>query len=190
MKETAAMTRLLFALLAAFAALCAAAAAADLDKPDTPENFVKNLKPLVEGIAKARSVTLYEGLPHPLFERDLLKEELEKKKSVKFHGFPFYDEKIQPKPDDVKKLIALGSDKGSFQVYRGPKRCGGFHPDWLIEWKDGENVYQALICFHCGEAALYGPNNDLHTDLNTPKGQLEQLLQAYRKNRPEAKKEK
>jgi hypothetical protein len=75
----------------------------------------------------------------------------------------------------------------SFRRYTGAKLCGGYHPDWCIEWKDGESVYKVLLCFHCEEARLYGPNNELWSDLDKKAlKKLVEILRPYRKNSPEA----
>ncbi|MEI8379822.1 MAG: hypothetical protein WCJ09_06825 [Planctomycetota bacterium] len=43
--------------------------------------------------------------------------------------------------------------------------CGGFHPDWCVEFIAGQDVYQVLVCFGCREARLYGPMNEVFSDL-------------------------
>jgi hypothetical protein len=152
---------------------------------DTRENFAKNIEPLVEGIEKARKLVIYEGLPHQHWESGLLARERKEKKTVTLHGFPFYAQPIAPRKADGKELSALGADASSFRRYSGMKWCGGFHPDWCIEWQDGATVYRALICFGCHEARLYGPKNGLYCDLdNEVLGKFGRLLKPYRKHRP------
>ncbi|WP_020474858.1 hypothetical protein [Zavarzinella formosa] len=151
---------------------------------EPPARFDENIKALTAGMAKAKTLTLLEGLPHQMFEKAALDKELKDKKTVKQRDFPFYEGAITPKADDAKALIALFGDLKSFARYRGEKKCGGFHPDWLVEFKDGDDTYQALVCFGCHEARLYGPKNDVYADLNG--GMLEKLhaiLGAQHKNR-------
>ncbi len=179
-----------FTTLMAVSCLAAAALSAEPynreSNGEKPEDFEKNIKPLVVGIGSAKSVSLYKGLPHQYFEKELLEQELKTQKSVMLHKFPFYDKAITPKEEDVKKLAALCGDRKTFGRYRAPKSCGGYHPDWCVEWKDGEDVYQVLICFGCHEARVYGPKNDVYSDLDDAAlKKLVEVLTAYRKNRPE-----
>ena len=186
------MFRFCTALVAA-SWLSAVALSADPYKREShgekPEIFEKNIQPLVVGIGKAKNVSLYEALPHQYFEKKLLAKELKTEKSVKLHAFPFYDGAITPSDDDVKKLAALCGDLKTFGRYRGPKSCGGYHPDWCVEWKDGEDVYRVLICFGCHEARVYGPKNDVYSDLeDNALKKLVEVLTPYRKKRPEREK--
>jgi hypothetical protein len=154
---------------------------------DTQENFDKNIKPLTEALAKAQGLVLYEGLPHQRWESDLLENELKEKKSIVLRHFPFYEATIHPKEEDTKKLSAICVNRQSFERYGGLSMCCVYHPDWCLEWRDGNTVCQVLICFGCGEAILYGPKNVLHTRLNPAQGkELGEILQTYRKNRPKS----
>src|SRR5262245_19676184 len=60
---------------------------------ETDTNF-DNHRLLAAGIAKADKVSLYEGLPHQLYESELLRQELKSKETVIFNGFPFYAEAL------------------------------------------------------------------------------------------------
>ena len=101
---------------------------------EDPAAFKKNLEALVAALEKAEKVTVYEGLPHQMSEKGLLEKELKDKKTVKHHGFPFYAGAISPKEEVAKELTALCGDEKTFRLYRGEKKCGGFHPDWLVEF--------------------------------------------------------
>jgi hypothetical protein len=152
---------------------------------ETPEYFEKHIKPLVSGIGKAKGVVVYEGLPHQHWERDALAKELKDKKTVKLHDFPFYDGAIRVKDEDARKLSALCGELKTFNRYRGEKLCGGYHPDWCLEFKDGAAVYRVLTCFGCREARLYGPKNEVFSDLD--KEALKKfvaLVSPLRKDRP------
>lgn len=158
---------------------------------DPPEHFVKHIKPLVEGIKKAKALTLYEGLPHQFHERQLLAKELKEQKTVKLHDFPFYEGAIAVKDDDAKKLLSLCSDLKTFGRYGGKKMCGGYHPDWYIEFKAGDDIYQVQICFGCHEARLFGPKNEVFSDLdNEALKKLAAVFVPLRKNRPKRESEK
>jgi hypothetical protein len=153
----------------------------------TDANFA-NLPLLIEGIAKSRDVLLREGLPSEFWEPELRERELNQKATIKLHGYHFYDEPIAPKGTDGEHLTALFSDKKSFKRYAENKRCSGYHPDYCLEWKSGEVVTQALICFECREIKLFGPKYELHCDLSDEaETVLTELLSPYQKNRPVTK---
>ena len=155
---------------------------------DKSETNFDNYKPLAEAIGKADRVVLYEGLPHQVFEAKLLETERKEKKTVEHHGFPFYSEPLELKGDDGQKLIALFTDPGSFSKLTEWKRCGGFHPDYLVEYNVGDDVYRMLVCLGCCEVKVYGPKAGLYCDIcGKSKEAFEKVLKPYRKNRPEQK---
>ncbi|HJZ58011.1 MAG TPA: hypothetical protein VKE74_23840 [Gemmataceae bacterium] len=151
------------------------------DKKETDTNFA-NYKPLAEAIAKADKVVLFEGLPHPAHEKALLDAELKAKKTISDHGFAFYAEPLELKPADAKTLIALFSDPESFRQWRGYKKCGGFHPDYMVEYHVGQDVYRMQVCFGCSEVKVFGPKLELYCDM--AKEPFAKVLRTYQKNRP------
>ena len=145
------------------------------------------LQAVLEGIRESGEVVLYEGLPSEFWEPQLREQELSRKKTIRLHGYPFYDERLALRGADVERFTALFSAKGSFRRYRGAKECGGYHPDYCIEWKAGDAATRILICLECGEVKIFGPRSELHCDLSPESGQrLVQWLGPYRKNRPAA----
>jgi len=60
-----------------------------------------------------------------------------------------------------------------------------FHADWGIRWKNGEQDYQVLIGFGCGEMKTSDGNVELTCDIWDSKI-FEELLNPYHKLRPEA----
>ncbi|MBY0232400.1 MAG: hypothetical protein K2W96_24240 [Gemmataceae bacterium] len=168
----------------------AAVALFTLAADDAAEKFKKEIGALAAGIGKAKTVVLHEGLPHQTFESELLAKELKAKKTAKVGGFPFYEETVGLKDAEKDGLLELLKAESSYKPFSGEKRCGGFHPDWAVEFKDGDDAYRVLICFGCGEAKILGPKKaELRTDLGEKVGgKLEALLKAKRKNRPEKKK--
>lgn len=149
----------------------------DRKKPEPPKDNAG-------WIANADQIVLYEGLPHPLEEKGAFTQE-KAKKTVALHGFDFYEKPIAPQEADAKKLMALFTTPGTFPEFSGPKKCGGFHPDWAVEWKVGDDTYRALLCFGCHEAKIFGLQEDVYTDIGVEAyRQLKDLLNAYRANRP------
>ena len=131
-------------------------------------------------LKQADRLVLYEGLPHQMYEHQALEAEKKAKPTVTLHGFPFYRETLELKPDDGERLKALLGDPASFEPYSGEKRCGGFHPDYAVEWSAGGQTYQALICFGCWEIKIYGPKGETIYDIrNAARDRLKSLLEPY-----------
>lgn len=140
--------------------------------------------PPVAGIKSSDSLTLYEGLPHQFYEPEALEQE-KKKPTVQLAGFPFYREPLELKEADRHALKDLIGDPGSLKAYSGEKKCGGFHPDYAVEWTEAGKSFRYLICFGCSEARVITPAGDSVYDI-TPRAsvRLKELLAPYRKNRP------
>lgn len=136
-------------------------------------------------IAGADRMTLHEGLPHPRFERELLESERRSKPVRELDGDPFYQAPLAPSAADAERLTQLLSDPATFKRFSGEGNCGGFHPDYAIEWQKGSRSYRALLCFGCGEAKLLGPGLDQRYELaKLARSELHALLGSYRQNRP------
>ena len=138
--------------------------------------------PISEGIRRASSLTLFEGLPHPMWESDRLENERATKKTILIHDFPFYARPLALAAEEVEPLRKLSSAAGSYASYMGEKACGGYHPDYCLTWHDGTASYDLMICFGCAEMKLYGPGNYLIVDLNDEA--FETLLKKHRDQRP------
>ena len=141
--------------------------------------------PASASISQAKRITLYEGLPHQMYEPKALLAERNAKSTVQFNGFPFYEETLDLKAVDTEELKAMLSSPRSFEPYSGEKKCGGFHPDYAIEWSVGGKTYRCLVCFGCEEARIHGPGDVIEYDIeHATFKRLNQLLTPYRKNRP------
>jgi hypothetical protein len=141
-----------------------------------------------EGVARAASLTLLEGLPHTMLEADQVREELASKETVRLHGFPFYKRPLVVPAEAIPPLRRLSSAAGSYQSYRGPKMCGGFHPDYCLVWEDGKATYHLLICFGCHEMKLYGPKSELIVDISDDAfRKFKSILTAFHDQRPRPK---
>jgi hypothetical protein len=142
-------------------------------------------------VRQADRLTVYEGLPHPMYEEEAFHEELKKKQTVQLSGFPFYREPLDLKDEDVETLRGLPGNRSTYKPYMGEKTCGGFHPDYAVEWSTEGKVYRCLICFGCSEARFDGPGGgNFFYDLRSEghglgrRMKVLDLLKAYRKNRP------
>jgi len=162
-----------------------------------------NYSPLAAKISQANKVALFEGLPHHVFEYEILERELKRRDILKIRSYPFYQEKLLLSAEDASKLTRLFCDEKNFgpnrafvlmgyrtrnpagSVTKIVKACGGFHPDYCVEWDVQGNVYQMLICFGCEEIKCFGPSQQLYCDVgNAGLKQFGEVLKKYRKNRP------
>ena len=114
------------------------------------------LKSALEGLRKPGEVALYAGLPSEFWEPQLRELEVSRKRTVRLHGYLFYDERLELKGEDAERLTALLSTERSFQRHRGAKTCGGYEPDYCIEWKSGDATTRILICLECGRPRSSG----------------------------------
>ena len=144
------------------------------------------LPEFIDALAKAKEMTVFEGLPHPHWEPDELQTERRSKKCVNLHGYLFYDDARVAAGEDFVSLQQALSLRGGIIEWGGHKLCGGYHPDYLIRWKADDGTYDALVCFGCHEIKLFGPRDQLYADLLKPTyAQLEQSLSQFRKHRPQ-----
>lgn len=138
-----------------------------------------------DAIARADQLTLYEGLPHQMFERAVLEHELKSKPTIRLHDYPFYSQPLSVSVEDAKRLREILSHRKTFESFAVEKKCGGFHPDWAIEFQSDSRRYRALLCFGCGEAKISTSSSPSRYDLqDLAKEELEKILTRYRTNRP------
>ena len=152
------------------------------------DHFRNNPRVFTEAVRRADKVVLYEGLPHQFFEKRLLEEERRTKAVVELDGYPFYQEPLPLAAQDAEYLSELLSDPAAYQPWKGEKLCGGFHPDYAVEWHVGTSRYRALVCLGCGEFQLSRPGFWARTkryEMNLATGEsLVQRIGSYRKHRP------
>jgi hypothetical protein len=150
---------------------------------DSPSDY----EPLVEVVAGADSVVLYEGLPHQDGERKLFEQELAEKENIEIRGFRFYEKKLPLTDEDIETLREVFTTTETFRKRRGEKKCDGFHPDYCAEWRQGDTQVQILICLGCSEAKVYGRWKGLYYDLSSSsREQLKTLLNHRWQNRPKS----
>jgi len=167
---------------------------------DTPKAFkeikndvsnagqVEQLQHFLDAVKSAERVIVYEGLPHHLFEEELLETELKSKKTIKMLEYPFYAEGVEPKKEDAIQLTNLLSAVESFAPFSGEKKCGGFHPDYDLDWHVSGSIYRAFVCFGCHEIKIIVSGNAVLFDLSdNAYDSLKRILQTYRKQRPLSK---
>jgi hypothetical protein len=141
-------------------------------------------------IENATALTVFEGLPHPMYETALFEEQRKLPNTTMLSGFPFYTDPLVLTKEDpalLKHLLGTGTD---LHAYTGMKKCGGFHPDYAVQWSVSGDTYLALICFGCGEVRIDAPDQtpsmyDIRSNGQPgQKSELFTLLNKYRANRP------
>lgn len=137
------------------------------------------------GIGDTTSLVVFEGLPNREFEPSVFKAEGEAKATREVAGFLFYREPLPVGASDLAAIRALVADPKTLRPFSGEKKCGGFHPDDAVEWREGGVTKTLLLCFSCGEARLGSTRYDLAIDA---KGPLRSLMYRLRKQRHEWKK--
>jgi hypothetical protein len=152
----------------------------------TDANFA-NLPRILAAIPKSGSTRLYRGLPSEFWEPELRAQELSRAKTVRLHGYPFYEESIPIPEVDAGRLTALFSSKATFRRHEGKKRCSGYSPEYGVEWKAGEDGIRALICLEYAEVKMFVPKCELYCDLNPAvKQSLESSLGRFKEDRASA----
>ncbi len=148
----------------------------------------QSVKQFADGVRRSDNLTLLEGLPHQWFESRALERERRTKSVRNLHGYTFYSEPLDISTEDARQLATgFGNPEklGHISDPRLQKKCGGFHPDYALEWQQGENRYQALVCFGCAEVKIFGSNFIVEYDFSEEvKATLAVILRKYRKNRP------
>ena len=140
-----------------------------------------------KAIAEATTVNVYEGLPHQGFESHLLLSESKQNDTKEIGAFRFYTPAVAATNRDVLKGILSSAE--TIQVFRGEKECGGFHPDYAVEFSsEGGSRYVVLICFGCREIIYCDGKNKHRYDFeNEPCERLIKELEQYALKRPKTK---
>ena len=134
-------------------------------------------------ILLAKTLDVYEGLPHPSKDRTLFEREIKREDVTKIWNYPFYTPGVSATNAD--KLKRILSDPETLEIREGPKRCLEFHPDYDLAWKEQEKTYHALICFGCSEIVFFDGKASFVYDLNDKAdSHLKELLSSHAKKRP------
>lgn len=129
------------------------------------------------------AVVLHEGLPHPVFEAALLERERASGSVEELHGYAFYREPLALTGEEAREITEAMASPDQFLPFSGEKKCGGFHPDYAVEWRRGGEVYTALVCFGCEEVKLFGPGMASRHDMRAAE-RFGEVLGRHHKNRP------
>ncbi|MES2595268.1 MAG: hypothetical protein V4662_08030 [Verrucomicrobiota bacterium] len=125
----------------------------------------------------ATLAVIYRGLPHQMWAKNKLWHDLFTTSNHLSGGYRFYNTSV-PASDVLRSSITAAIRSVLlYQPYRGPKRCGGYHPDFCFEWRSARGIFYALPCLGCHEIILIGDGTEVHCDLqNVPGNALETLV--------------
>src|SRR5437763_252120 len=73
---------------------CSRPPSAPVDPPRRLSTDLGRLPPLLQGIHKSGEVVLHEGLPSEFWEPQLREQEVDRKQTIRLHGYPFYAERL------------------------------------------------------------------------------------------------
>ncbi|MDX1948369.1 MAG: hypothetical protein SFU86_23470 [Pirellulaceae bacterium] len=136
-------------------------------------------------IREANRITLYEGLPHPVYEQALYQGEKKSQSIQILSGYDFYQSSRKVTQLEAEGLFKTLAAAETYAAWRGPKACGGFHPDFGVEVQSGSEKYLLLLCFGCREVEVRSKRSRTVFDLtNFGHGKLRESLQNYRDQRP------
>jgi hypothetical protein len=134
----------------------------------------------------ADAVTVYEGLPHALFEREVFQKESAREGVFTVASQYFYPAPVTLAADDRKLVTPTMTNLKHFKAYGGAKLCGGFHADYLVRWTKQEKIVaQALVCFGCAETLFLASGQSVKSDMTAAgRTDIHSLLSKYRQSRP------
>ena len=133
------------------------------------------------------SVILHEGLPHQMWDAELLESERNTKETIEIEGYPFYSEPKTIEGKEAEEILEILLNPELFVPYGGMKLCGGYHPDYDITTMLGSEDFHIQVCFGCHEVKLIGESQTITIDMK--KGTIDQirpLLLAHHDQRPES----
>lgn len=143
-----------------------------------PGTQFESLAELRAAVRSASDVTILEGLPGMI--RGGIPR-CDSTKIVELHGYWFFADPIRLRGKKAQPFANVVGDSLAFAQWGGAKQCGGFHPDFCLEWRRGQETHRALICFGCHEMKYYGPRAAVLCDVPSPDyKELKRLLEPYR----------
>lgn len=161
----------LFALLACaaplFLASCSTCWRGDI--PLRPQETTSLHASISDMRSSAKNVKVYQGLAHPVAQKELLAAQKAQVPYVTMHDFAFRKQPIAVGKDTVSQILNLYATPSSHAAWPGPKpACHGFHPDYALVWTSGGQQRELQLCYGCHEWKYYGPGGVFHSDISEP----------------------
>ncbi len=145
-----------------------------------------HLSDVLRQVTTESTLTLYEGLPHQHFYKKEMIDELIGKECRRRRGSFFYKHPNQVTGDDAGHLREIVVDQDSFQIWGGPKGCGGFHPDFSLLWTTGNGMVEFHICFGCHECQLFFNDTHVYCEIaDDGYSRLKKILELYHDQLPD-----
>jgi hypothetical protein len=127
--------------------------------------FMSKFAELLLALESAGDFKIYEGFPRT--EEKSSAESEKQNKSIKFEEWEFYFEPLEVQTSMVERLRSILVNYKGFQPYSGAKFCGGFHPDFCIEWNSSNNkTFRLFVCFGCHEVLFVSPDEKVSFDFS------------------------
>lgn len=180
-------------LVSAFLLLSVAVHGEKVDRLYDPlTGFAKweSSQPLELGMAlrivdTATKVTIYEGLPHNLFEAKTFRSEAERADILWVRDVPFYKNPLKVSSDDLRLLTTEYKRLEAHQAFSGLKECGGFHPDYYAVWSNSADWVGVMICLGCAEWISLTRDGYRYEDISKmTHSKLDKILRKYVSQRP------
>lgn len=115
---------------------------------------------------QASKVEVFEGLPHQMFEPELLAQEQQRSDVFQNHDFDFYEPALSLPGNEFSCFISSVVSRRTYRAWQGFKACGGFHPDFLVRFHGTDGSIDVQICLGCGEAVLFGRDGYSYVDIS------------------------
>ena len=129
-------------------------------------SFAK-LKPLTNSLVAKSQLTVYRGVarenPEPSPPRGTPKAN-EVRTIIRF-GQTFYEKSLPVPAAKTRKPLSLLKNPQSFSQWGGAKACGGFHPDYALVWKTGDQVVEMHLCFTCKEIKVFNGQTEIYCEI-------------------------
>ncbi|MCC7422713.1 MAG: hypothetical protein IT428_20730 [Planctomycetaceae bacterium] len=167
-----------------FLAGCAKPPAVIDEIPPEISTSFERLPGILSSIRGPQDVVLREGLPSGFWEPELRVQALRERATIERHGYRLYDARLPATEEDCAQLTAIFASSTSFAPRRSAKQCGGFYPEYGIDWNTGEETTTALISLECGEVKLHSPKSDLYCDLSPAAASKLKSLLTDRQTKP------
>ncbi len=126
------------------------------EKMKSDGKFLQDFSAYLKSIEDVDSFLVFEGLPRLKGKR--LEDIKQKNDTLEIGGWSFFAKPLEVSDSTADLLRWTLVDFKSFEPYGGPKFCGGFHPDFCVEWEVGGEKQYMQICFGCEEALLLYPD--------------------------------
>jgi len=136
-------------------------------------------------LCRSSTAVVFEGLPHPMWEKQALATESRRSETFENHDFRFY-RPAMPLPQEAHSLLLdLVVSTSTYRPWGGPKACGGFHPDLLLRFTTHNGPVDLHLCFGCAEAMFFEGSSFILVDMKEGiSDSLQQIQQAHRNKRP------